>query len=150
MSSNSTTPANHNPNVNAYDAANTALAPLPSTQRSFGLSDHAALWFSLGVGLLVMQIGAYLVPAVGPQQAAIVIVLGSILGAGLLAWSAKLGCDTGMSSSGLMHATYGSSFAKLPVLLNIVQLVGWTTFELVVMRDGTVAIAKQSGGFLAN
>ena len=129
--------------------ANTALAPLPAAERSFGFRDHAALWLSLGVGLLVMQIGAYLVPAVGPQQAALVIVFGSILGAGMLAWTAKLGCDTGLSSSGLMHATYGSSFAKLPVLLNMVQLVGWTTFELVVMRDGTVAISKQ-GGFVAN
>ena len=129
---------------------NTALMPLPAAERSFGLNDHAALWLSLGVGLLVMQIGAYLVPAVGPQQAALVIVLGSILGAGMLAWTAKLGCDTGLSSSGLMHATYGSSFAKLPVLLNMVQLLGWTTFELVVMRDGTVAIAKQGGGFEAS
>jgi putative hydroxymethylpyrimidine transporter CytX len=129
------------------DRANTALTPLPTAERSFGFNDHASLWLSLGVGLLVMQIGAYLVPAVGPQQAALVIVLGSILGAGLLAWTAKLGCDTGLSSSGLMHATYGSSFAKLPVLLNIVQLVGWTTFELVVMRDSTMAIARQSGEF---
>ena len=126
--------------------ANTALSPLSSADRSFGFRDHAALWFSLGVGLLVMQIGAYLVPAVGPQQAALVIVLGSILGAGMLAWTAKLGADTGLSSSGLMHATYGFGFAKLPVLLNIVQLVGWTTFELVVMRDSTVAITRQSGG----
>ncbi|MGB4115048.1 MAG: cytosine permease [Polaromonas sp.] len=130
--------------------ANTALTPLPLADRSFGFNDHASLWLSLGVGLLVMQVGAYLVPSVGPQQAALVIVLGSILGAGMLAWTAKLGCDTGLSSSGLMHATYGSSFAKLPVLLNIVQLIGWTTFELVVMRDGTVAIARQSGGFTAN
>ena len=127
--------------------SNTALSPLPNFERTFGLRDHAALWLSLGVGLLVMQIGAYLVPAVGTQSAAIVIVVGSILGAGLLAWTAMLGCNSGLSSAGLMHATYGSSFARLPVLLNIVQLVGWTTFELVVMRDGTVAIARQGGGF---
>lgn len=132
------------------DGANTALTPLPAGERSFGFRDHASLWLSLGVGLLVMQIGAYLVPALGAKQAAMVIVLGSILGAGLLAWTAKLGCDSGLSSSGLMHATYGSSFAKLPVLLNMVQLVGWTTFELVVMRDGTVAIARQSGGFASS
>ena len=131
-------------------SANTSLTPLLAAERSFGFNDHASLWLSLGVGLLVMQIGAYLVPAVGPQQAALVIVLGSILGSGMLAWTAKLGCDTGLSSSGLMHATYGSGFAKLPVLLNIVQLVGWTTFELVVMRDGALAIARQGGGFVAN
>lgn len=126
---------------------NTALKPLLASDRLFGWRDHAALWLSLGVGLLVMQIGAYLVPALGTQTALAVIVCGSVLGAGLLAWTAKIGCDSGLSSAGLMHATYGSSFARLPVLLNIVQLIGWTTFELVVMRDGTVAIARQSGGF---
>ncbi len=92
-----------------------------------------------------MQIGAYLVPAMGTQAAMAVIVVGSVLGAGLLAWTAKIGCDSGLSSAGLMHATYGSNFARLPVLLNIAQLIGWTTFELVVMRDGTLAIARQSG-----
>ena len=97
-----------------------------------------------------MQIGAYLVPALGASEAITVIVCGSILGAGLLAWTAKIGCDSGLSSAGLMHATYGSRFARLPVLLNIVQLVGCTTFELVVMRDGTVAIARQSGSFVAS
>ncbi len=128
---------------------NTALMPLPVNDRLFSWRDHAALWFSLGVGLLVMQIGSYLVPALGTQAALIVIICGSVLGAGLLAWTAKLGCDSGLASAGLMHATYGSSFARLPVLLNVAQLIGWTTFELVVMRDGTVAIARQSGGFTA-
>lgn len=132
------------------NTSNTALTPLSQGERLFGWRDHAALWLSLGVGLLVMQIGAYLVPALGAKAAMTVIVAGSILGAGLLAWTAKIGCDSGLSSAGLMHATYGSSFARLPVLLNIVQLIGWTTFELVVMRDGTVAIARQSGSFTAS
>lgn len=126
---------------------NDALAPISDTDRVFGWSSHAALWFSLGVGLLVMQIGAYLVPAVGTQQALLAIVLGSVLGSGLLAWVARIACDSGLSSAGLMHATFGSGFARLPVLLNIVQLVGWTTFELVIMRDGTAAIAKHSLGW---
>jgi len=126
--------------------ANASLQPLTSHERVFAWHDHASLWFSLGVGLLVMQVGAYLVPAVGARDAAIAIALGSIVGAGLLAWTAKLGCDTGLSSAGLMHATFGSGFARLPVLLNIAQLVGWTTFELVIMRDGTAAIARQSLG----
>jgi putative hydroxymethylpyrimidine transporter CytX len=94
--------------------------------------------------MLVIQIGAYLVPAMGTQQALLAIVLGSLLGAGLLAWVAKIGCDTGLSSAGLMHQVFGSAFARLPVLLNIVQLVGWTTFELVVMRDGTLAMTEGS------
>ena len=139
--------ANTNSSIASSTSGNNqALIPVSGNERVFNGPQHAALWFSLGVGLLVMQIGAYLVPAVGTRDAAIAIVLGSLIGAGLLAWTAKLGCDTGLTSAGLMHATYGSSFAKLPIVLNIVQLVGWTTFELVVMRDGTAAIAKQSLG----
>lgn len=131
--------ANHN-------SFNGALTPIGSEQRVFTGMSHAALWFSLGVGLLVMQVGAYLVPAVGTKDAFIAIVIGSVLGSALLAWTAKVGCETGLSSAGLMHQVYGSTFAKLPVLLNIVQLVGWTTFELVVMRDGTNAISQQALG----
>ncbi len=126
-------------------ARNTALVPLSAADRLFGWRDHAALWLSLGVGLLVMQVGAYLVPAMGTRAALVAIVAGSLIGSGLLAWTAKIGCDSGLSSAGLMHAAYGSRFARLPVLLNVVQLIGWTTFELVVMRDGTIAIARQAG-----
>jgi NCS1 family nucleobase:cation symporter-1 len=132
-----TTPARTTPN--------SALVPLSAADRLFGWRDHAALWLSLGVGLLVMQVGSYLVPALGTKAAVLAIVCGSVLGAGLLAWTAKLGCDSGLSSAGLMHACYGSSFARLPVLLNIVQLIGWTTFEIVVMREGVLAIGRRAG-----
>ena len=133
---------------------NEALTPLPEAERVFGWHEHASLWFSLGVGLLVMQVGAYLVPAVGTRSAMLAVVLGSLIGAGLLACTARLGSRSGLASAGLMHATYGRAFARLPVVLNIVQLIGWTAFELVVMRDGTMAIAARAfdlppGGALA-
>src|SRR3990167_6282624 len=136
------------PSMSSSPAApshNEALAPVSPDRRVFQWHDHASLWFSLGVGLLVMQVGAYLMPALGTKEALIAIVAGSIVGAGLLGWVAKLGCDSGLASAGLMHAVYGRTFASLPIILNIVQLVGWGTFELVVMRDATVAIGQQSG-----
>ena len=128
------------------NTTNQALTPVRPDQRVFDARSHASLWFSLGVGLLVMQVGAYLVPAVGTQDAVWAILVGSVLGAGLLAWTARIGCASGLSSAGLMHSVYGPSMARLPVLLNILQLVGWTSFELVVMRDGTAAILKQAWG----
>lgn len=134
----------------SVSAANAALTPVGTHERVFSGMHLASLWFSLGVGLLVMQIGAYLMPALSPQQAMLAIVGGSIVGAGLLAWVAKLGCDTGLSSAGLIHHVYGRHFAKLPVLLNIVQLLGWGAFELVVMRDSTVAIGRQAGAMQAD
>lgn len=125
---------------------NASLAPVGQDARVFTGFSHASLWFSFGVGLLVMQVGAYLAPAMGTYDALIAIVLGSIVGSALLAVTAKLGCDSGLSSAGLMHRVYGSAFARFPVLLNIVQLIGWTTFELVVMRDGTAAIGERTVG----
>ena len=127
---------------------NSSLTPIAPAERVFDWHDHTSLWFSLGVGLLVMQVGAYLVPAVGSRDAALAIVLGSLIGAGLLAWTARLGCSSGLSSAGLMHATFGSRFARLPVVLNMAQLIGWTTFELVIMRDGTVATTLLWGAVL--
>ncbi|MET0312667.1 MAG: cytosine permease [Burkholderiaceae bacterium] len=126
---------------------NESLSPVAPAARAFHFRDHAALWFSLGVGLLVMQVGAYLMPAMGTKDAMLAIVLGSLVGAGLLGWVARIGCESGLASAGLMSAVYGSAFAKLPILANIVQLLGWGAFELVVMRDATVAIARQGGGF---
>ena len=58
---------------------------------------------------------------------------------GLLAWVAAIGCREGLSSSALVGHTLGRRFAVLPVALNVLQLLGWTAFELVVMRDGTAA-----------
>lgn len=124
-----------------------ALSPVDPAQRVFTTYSHASLWFSLGVGLLVIQIGAYLAPAMGTQTALLAILIGSVVGSGLLAWVAKIGCDTGLTSAGLMHSVYGSSFAKLPVVLNIIQLMGWTCFELVIMREGTLAMGAQQWGW---
>lgn len=127
-------------------ADNSALHPIADGARAFGWGTQASLWFSLGVGLLVIQMGSYLSPALGSRDALSAIVAGSILGSGLLAWTASVGARTGLSSAGIMHLSFGSGFARLPVLLNIIQLLGWTTFELVIMRDGSQAIAKQALG----
>ncbi|TAN27689.1 MAG: allantoin permease [Castellaniella sp.] len=119
---------------------------IPAAERVFSWRDHTSLWFSLGVGLLVIQVGAYLVPALGTRDALSAVIAGSVVGAGLLAWVARIGCENGLSSAGLIHVVYGHRFARLPVLLNVIQLLGWATFELVVMRDGTRAIGRQAFG----
>jgi NCS1 family nucleobase:cation symporter-1 len=97
------------------------------------------------VGLLVMQVGAALMPALSPRDAMLAIGLGSMLGAGLLAWVGSLGARHGLSSSALIGSALGRSFALLPVGLNVLQLLGWTAFELVIMRDGSAALLQRVG-----
>lgn len=74
-------------NSSSSTSANRALAPVTAKERVFAWRDHASLWFSLGVGLLVMQMGAYLLPALSPLHALIAIGIGSLIGAGLLGWA---------------------------------------------------------------
>ncbi|MEY4751718.1 MAG: hypothetical protein RIQ60_3932 [Pseudomonadota bacterium] len=133
-----------------HDAAHASTTSVTPTDRAFGLADHTSLWFSLGVGLLVIQVGAFLLPGLSPPRALLAVLIGSLLGAGLLAHVAQIGCRHGLSSSALISRSLGRRFALLPVALNVLQLLGWTAFELVVMRDGTVSIAQQiTGGTLA-
>jgi len=127
----------------SFDTAHGAAQPIPPGERRFGLRDSAALWFSLGVGLLVMQVGAGLVPALGPRDA--LLAAGSLLGAGLVAWVAALGARHGLASSALIGSALGDTFARLPVGLNVLQLFGWTAFELVIMRDAGTALLQRAG-----
>ena len=129
-----------------HDAAHASTASVPPGERILGFGDALALWFSLGVGLLVMQVGAYLRPGLSLPQALLAIVGGSVLGAGLLAAVAGIGSRHGLSSSALIGRSLGQRFALLPVALNVVQLLGWTAFELVVMRDGTRTIVAHVWG----
>jgi len=128
----------HAPAAQAFSSSSISQA-----NRVFGFRDQMALWFSLGVGLLVMQVGAYLMPGLSPGLAALAIVVGSVLGALILATTARLGQQTGQSSAGIIELGFGSAFGKVPIILNIIQLLGWTAFEIAVMRDGTLAVMKQ-------
>ena len=129
----------------AASAQHTAPS-IPAHERVFGFRDQMALWFSLGVGLLVMQVGAYLMPGLSPGMAALAIIIGSVLGAAILATTARLGQETGQSSAGLIELAFGSAFGKVPVVLNVIQLLGWTAFEIAIMRDSSVAVFKQWTG----
>lgn len=97
--------------------------------------------------MLVIQVGTYLSPAMGPKDALFAIVIGSVFGSALLAWVARIGCLGGYTSASLMQAVLGKHWARLPIALNVLQLIGWTTFELVVMRDGTQAVMAQATGW---
>lgn len=123
------------------------LTPVPAERRAFTARDAFSLWFSLGIGLLVLQAGAFLVPGLSLGAALAAIVTGSVLGALLLAAAGVVGADTGLSSMGALRLTLGAHGATVPTVLNAVQLAGWGAFEIIAMRDAADALAKQTFGF---
>ena len=123
------------------------LTPVPESRRVFAMRDAFALWFSLGIGLLVLQAGALLVPGLSLGSAIGAILIGSILGVSLLAAAGVVGADTGLSAIGTLRPALGVRGAAIPAVLNAVQLTGWGAFEIVAMRDSADALTKQTFGF---
>ncbi|MFM2485987.1 cytosine permease [Celerinatantimonas yamalensis] len=106
-------------------------------------SDFFALWLSLGIGLAVLQTGALVAPGLGLRGAVWVIVIGSSLGALLLAVIGLFGQQQGLSSMALMQRSLGHTGSYIPALLNLLQLIGWGAFEIVLMRSASVELCKQ-------
>ena len=119
-----------------------AEAPLTLDQpapRSLRLVDQLGMWGNLGVSLLGFTGAIYvLYPGDGSQAlslgaALVALVVGTALGTAALTLSAVPGTQTGAPAMVLLRGLFGVRLSWLPTVLNIVQLLGWTTFELVTI-----------------
>ncbi len=118
------------------------IEPVPREQRVLGGLDLAVLWGDLGIGLLVMLAGTFLVPALSLGGALLAILVGSAMGALLLALVGVIGSDTGAPTMVLLRPVLGLRGSYLPAALNALQLIGWTIFEFVVMGVAADTISR--------
>ncbi len=115
------------------------------TPKILGFTDQGALWANLGVSLLGFA-GAFSVlqPANVPQlsiaAAIAATVVGTVLGSVMVGLSAIPGARTGAPAMVVLRGLFGGRLSYLPTLLNILQLVGWGTFELIVITQGAQAL----------
>ncbi len=90
--------------------------------------------------------GSFLVPALGLAQAIAAIVIGSAIGCALLAVAGVIGSNIGAPTMVLLRPALGLRGSYLPTLLNILQLIGWTIFEIVIMASAANAISQSLFG----
>lgn len=125
------------------------IEPVSTEQRRLSGFDIAVLWGDLGVGLLVLQAGALLVPGLGALDALGAIAVGTVIGVALLAIAAVVAADTGVPTMVLTRAAVGQRGTVLPTVLNVIQLLGWTSFEILVMAQFANAIVERLTGVSA-
>ncbi|MBA3689990.1 MAG: cytosine permease [Actinobacteria bacterium] len=125
------------------------IRPVPDRLRRLGAVDLGILWGDLSIGLLVLVSGALLVPALGLPTAAVAIVVGSLLGCLPLALMAYAGAREGVPGMVLFRPLLGLRGSWLPSAVNLVQLVGWTTFEFWAMARVANAVGRDLLGFEA-
>ncbi|GAA4827208.1 putative hydroxymethylpyrimidine transporter CytX [Actinomycetospora corticicola] len=125
------------------EVAPTLDGPVP---RSLGFLDQGAFWANLGVSLLGFAgVLAVLQPAGAPPltvaAAVVATVVGTVIGSAMVGLSAIPGARTGAPAMVVLRGLFGGVLSWIPSVLNVVQLIGWGTFELVVIAQaGTLAI----------
>jgi NCS1 family nucleobase:cation symporter-1 len=116
------------------------IKPVPDKHKMLSGLDYFILWSSLGVGLLVLSAGSFLSEA-SFLDAILAIIVGSAAGSILLALAGKIGSDQGIPSLITMRPAFGIRGSYLPAILNIMQLIGWTTFEIMILARAADMLA---------
>jgi len=114
-----------------------------------GLGDTVLLWGNLAVSLLVIVAGALLVPALSLKQALLAIVIASVAGCLMLGAAAAIGTDARVPSMVLMRAPLGQRGSYLATALNVVQCLGWSVYELIIIASASAALSDRVFGFRA-
>lgn len=125
------------------------IEPVPERLRVLGTVDIGLLWGNLGVSLLVVVAGAILVPALSLPDALVAIVVGCIVGNAMLAIAGGIGAQTRVPAMVLMRAPLGEKGSYGPTAINVVQCLGWTVFELLVIATAAAALSDELFGFQA-
>jgi len=121
--------------------------PVPADKRILGSIDYFVLWSSLAIGLLVLQAGGFLIPGLSTIGAIAVAILGSIIGSLMLALAGGLGSKYGIPTMVSLRAVLGLKGSYIPTILNVVQLIGWASFEILIMAHSALLI---TGPFLGS
>ena len=108
------------------------IEPVPLKYRLIRGTEYFVLWSSLGVGLLVFSAGSFLSSA-RFADAIFAIIIGSVAGSFLLALAGKIGSDNAVPSLISMRPSFGIQGSYIPAILNVMQLIGWTIFEIMIM-----------------
>jgi len=99
--------------------------------------------------LLVVVAGAALVPALSLPDALVAIVLGCVIGNLMLGVAGAIGADARVPGMALLRAPLGRRGSYLPTGVNVVQGVGWTIFELLIIATAAAALSDELFGFRA-
>src|SRR5438876_7503420 len=123
------------------------IEPVPERLRVLGLLDTFLLWTNLGISLLVLVAASYF--GLSLKQALLATIVGGLIGNAMLATAALIGADARVPTMVLQRAPLGRRGSYLATGLNVLQCLGWSIFELVVIATAAGALSNRLLGFHA-
>lgn len=88
-------------------------------------------------------------PALSLQSALVAIAIGCLVGNLMLAAAGAIGAQARVPAMVLMRAPLGTRGSYVPTVVNVVQCLGWTVFELLVIATAASALSDEVLGFEA-
>ncbi|MDX6477491.1 MAG: nucleobase:cation symporter, family [Gaiellaceae bacterium] len=129
------------------DTPSWGIEPVPERLRILGFLDTFLLWGNLSVSLLVIVAGAFLVPALSLGGAFAAILVAGIVGNAMLGVAGMIGADARVPAMVVLRAPLGRRGSLLPTALNVLQCLGWSVFELIIIATAASALSQQVFGF---
>ena len=131
------------PVVSHAEAPTTLTVAAP---RTLGLLDQFGFWGNLGVSLFGLTTASTVMYAVNDRPlplagSILALVLGTVLGGVILGISLMLGARTGVPAMVLLRGLLGAKASYLPTVLNILQNLGWGTFEIVLIAESLKSVS---------
>jgi NCS1 family nucleobase:cation symporter-1 len=123
---------------NRAEPGRTLGDPQPKT---LGLFDQTALWGNLGISLLGPVTAVIVIaptggaPTMSLASAFVAIVVGTVIGTAGVGLACVAGARTGRPAMVLLRGLFGAKLSYLPTVLNVIQVLGWGIFELVVISQ---------------
>ncbi|MDO4487000.1 MAG: putative hydroxymethylpyrimidine transporter CytX [Bacillota bacterium] len=103
--------------------------------RRTNLFENGLIWFGAGVSIAEILTGTYFAP-LGFGKGLMAVVTGHIIGCFMLFLAGVIGGKEGRSSMETVKMSFGKKGSYLFAILNILQLVGWTS---IMIFDGALA-----------
>jgi len=125
------------------------IEPVPDRLRVLGFADTLLLWGNLSISLLVIVLGAFLVPALSLKTALLAILVGALAGNVLLGLAGMIGSDARVPGMVVLRAPLGRRGSYVPTVLNVAQNLGWSTFELIIISIAAAKLSDSVFGFSA-
>src|SRR6266496_3522419 len=123
------------------------IEPVPERLRVLGTLDTFLLWTNLGISILVLVSAAFL--GLSLKQAILATIVGGLVGNTMLATAALIGADARVPTMVLQRAPLGQRGSYLATGLNVLQCLGWSIFELIIIATAASALADRAFGLEA-
>ncbi len=125
------------------------INPVTSSERTLGGIDYFVLWAGVAISLAEIWAGGFLAP-MGLWMGLWAIILGHIIGNSFMALGGIMGSDHGIMAMVSVRPSFGIRGSRLPALLNIIQLIGWSAIMLIIAGQAGSLLGKPMGGILAS